>query len=188
MILILDNYDSFTYNLYQQIEKSGAKTCVIKSDKVSVKCIEKLKPKSIVISPGPGRPENSGKAMQIIQHFYKKIPILGVCLGHQCIGQIFGAKVVQAQKIFHGKTSNIEHNDNGIFKNVKNPFVAARYHSLVIDKVPNNFIKTAWSNDGEIMAIKHNIYPLTGIQFHPESFMTIEGDKLIKNFINESKD
>lgn len=185
MILIIDNYDSFTYNLYQQIESLGAKTKVIAHDKITVREIRNLKPSKIVISPGPKRPKNSGISMSAIKHFYKQIPILGVCLGHECIGEIFGAKVVHAVTILHGKTSKIYHNHQGIFKGIKSPFKAARYHSLVTDPVPAAFDLAAWDEKNEIMAISHKHYPLHGIQFHPESFMTAEGNKLIKNFLNE---
>ncbi|MFH1284388.1 MAG: aminodeoxychorismate/anthranilate synthase component II [Candidatus Peregrinibacteria bacterium] len=183
MILIIDNYDSFTYNLYQQIESLGCRTKVFEHDKVAIDGISKLKPSKIIISPGPGRPENAGISMQVVQKFYSQIPILGVCLGHQCIGQIFGSRVIHAKEIRHGKTSKIYHNADTLFKNLRSPFTAARYHSLVIDKVPKDFTLTAWDEIDEIMAIRHNKYPLFGIQFHPESFMTKEGNKLMKNFL-----
>lgn len=185
MILLIDNYDSFTYNLYQQIETLGEKVKVIKNDSITINEIEKLKPKKIVISPGPGRPENSGISMKAVQKFYTKIPILGVCLGHQAIGQIFGSKVIYAKKVLHGKTSKIYHSKDFLFNNIKNPFLAARYHSLILDKVPNDFILTAWTLNNEIMGIKHKKFNLFGIQFHPESFLTQEGDKIMKNFLYE---
>ena len=187
MILIIDNYDSFTYNLYQQIESLGQKVVVYKNDKITIKEIEKLKPEKILISPGPKNPDDSGISIDVIKTFYKKIPILGVCLGHQCIGQLFGSKVIHAEKVFHGKTSNLYHTGENLFKNIANPFLAARYHSLIIDKVPHDFKITAWTKKKEIMAIKHNKYPLYGIQFHPESFLTKEGSKLMNNFLNENK-
>ena len=183
MILIIDNYDSFTYNLYQQIEALGKKTRVFKNDEISLDKIKKLKPEKIIISPGPKRPEDSGLSLKIVQNFHKKIPILGVCLGHQCIGQIFSSKVVHAKKILHGKTSKIFHNNQGILKNIKNPFEAARYHSLILEKLPEDFTLTAWTKNNEIMAIQHNKFPLHGVQFHPESFLTEEGNKLMKNFL-----
>lgn len=183
MILLIDNYDSFTYNLYQQIESLGKKTRVFKNDEITLEQIKKMKPEKIIISPGPKRPENSGLSIKIVQNFYTKMPILGVCLGQQAIGQIFSSRVVHAKNILHGKTSKIYHNKKGIFKNIKNPFEAARYHSLILDKVPGNFILTAWTKENEIMAIQHNKYPLYGVQFHPESFMTEEGNKLMKNFL-----
>lgn len=185
MILIIDNYDSFTYNLYQQLEKLGAKTLIRKNDKISINEIEKINPKKIVISPGPGKPDESGISINVIKKFYNKKPILGVCLGHECIGEVFGAKVIHAKKIYHGKTSKILHLNRGIFKKINNPFIAARYHSLLLDKVPNNFKLLAQTKDKEIMAIKHNNLPIIGIQFHTESFMTQQGDKIIKNFLNE---
>jgi anthranilate synthase component 2 len=186
MILIIDNYDSFTYNLYQQIESLGEKTIIFKHDKITIKEIEKLSPQKIIISPGPKRPEDSGISMEVIKKFYKKIPILGVCLGHQCIGELFGSKIIHAKKILHGKISKIFHSKDILFKNIKTPFNAARYHSLAIDKVPKNFYLTAWTSDKEIMAIKHKKYPLFGIQFHPESFMTEKGNTLMKNFLKNT--
>lgn len=183
MILIIDNYDSFTYNLYQQIESLGKKTKVVKHDQISLEEIKKLKPSKIVISPGPGRPENAGISTKLVQNFYTEIPILGVCLGHECIGQLFSSKVVHAKQILHGKTSDIYHNEDKLFKGLKNPFKAARYHSLILNKVPKEFNLTAWTKDNAIMAIHHNEYPLFGVQFHPESFLTEEGNKLMHNFL-----
>lgn len=185
MILIIDNYDSFTYNLYQQIEYLGKKAKVVKNDKITIKEIKEMRPNRIVISPGPKRPEDSGQSIKVVQNFYTKIPILGVCLGHEAIGQIFGSRVINAKKILHGKTSKIHHNQKGIFQGLSLPFNGARYHSLVIDKTPADFDLTAWDSDNEIMAIQHKTHPLFGIQFHPESFLTKEGDKLMKNFLYE---
>lgn len=185
MILIIDNYDSFTYNLYQQVATLGYKVQVVQNDQISIAQIKKIKPKKIIISPGPGRPENSGISPKVVQNFHTTIPILGVCLGHQCIGQFFSSKVIHAKKILHGKTSNIYHHGEGLFKSLKNPFAATRYHSLTIDIIPQNFTLTAWTEDQEIMGISHKKYPLHGVQFHPESFLTEEGDKLMKNFLNE---
>lgn len=185
MILIIDNYDSFTYNLYQQIESLNKKTKVFKNDEISLEQIKRLKPEKIIISPGPKRPEDSGISIKVIKKFYKQIPILGVCLGHECIGQIFDAKVIHAKKILHGKTSEIYHNDSKLFKNISNPFSAARYHSLILDKTPQHFKLSAWTKDKEIMAIEHDKYPLYGIQFHPESFLTEEGNKIMHNFLYE---
>lgn len=184
MIVLIDNYDSFTYNLYQQIQSLGHKTAVFPNDKITTAQIKKLKPTKIVISPGPGRPENSGICTKLITEFHKKIPILGVCLGHQLIGQIFGSKIIHAKNIFHGKTSKIIHQKQGIFKKIKSPFLAARYHSLIIDKLPENFHLTAWTKENEIMAIQHKQFPIYGIQFHPESFLTPEGTKLMNNFLD----
>lgn len=183
MIVIIDNYDSFTYNLYQQVESLGEKTKIFKNDEIKINDLKKLSPTKIIISPGPGRPSDSGISKKVIKNFYKKIPILGVCLGHQCIGELFGSKIVHAKHILHGKTSKIFHTQKDLFSNLKNPFSAARYHSLVIDKIPKNFILTAWTKDNEIMGIKHKLYPLFGIQFHTESFMTKEGNKIMQNFL-----
>jgi len=183
MILIIDNYDSFTYNLYQQVESLGEKTRVFKHDEIKISEIEKLKPKKIIISPGPGRPENSGISTKVVQKFYTQIPILGVCLGHQCIGQLFGSKIVHAKNILHGKTSQTYHTEDKLFDGVQNPFTAARYHSLIVNKVPKDFTLTAWTQNNEIMAMQHNKYPLYCVQFHPESFLTKEGNKIMKNFL-----
>lgn len=186
MILIIDNYDSFTYNLYQQISLFERKVEVRKNNEISIREIEELRPTSIIISPGPKRPENSGISNKVIKKFYRQLPILGVCLGHECIGQLFGSKIVYAKKIIHGQTSEISHNGKKIFKGVRNPFAAARYHSLIIDQIPDNFELSAWTDTNEIMAINHKKYPLFGVQFHPESFLTEEGNKIIKNFFNEN--
>ena len=184
MILLIDNYDSFTFNLFQQLESLGARTRVVPHDKITIKEIKKLKPSKIIISPGPKRPEHSGISRAVIKHFYKEIPILGVCLGHECIGEIFGSKTVHAKKIMHGKTSKIFHNKQGVFQAITSPFNAARYNSLVINQVPNDFALLAWDENKDIMAIRHEKYPLTGVQFHPESFMTRQGNKLIRNFLD----
>ncbi len=183
MILIIDNYDSFTYNLDQQIRSLGEKTKVVFHDEISLSEIEKLKPSKIVISPGPKRPEDSGISPKVIEKFHTKLPILGVCLGHQCIGQIFGSKVIHAKEVLHGKTSKVLHTENKLFAGIKNPMIVARYHSLVIDKVPKDFHLTAWDEKNEIMGIHHQEYPLFGVQFHPESFLTEEGEKLMQNFL-----
>lgn len=184
MILLIDNYDSFTYNLYQLIGSLGFNVVVKKHDEITLKEIKELKPEKIIISPGPKRPEDAGISMNVIKNFYKTTPILGVCLGHQCIGQLFGVKVIHAKEVLHGKTSQVHHDGNGIFEGVKNPFAVARYHSLAIQKVPERFDLRAWTEDKEIMAIQHKEYPLHGIQFHPESFMTEDGAKLMKNFLS----
>lgn len=182
MVLLIDNYDSFTYNVFQQIGKYE-KVIVKKNDEISITQINKLNPSKIIISPGPKRPENAGISKEVIKNFYKTKPILGVCLGHQAIGQVFGVRVVQAKKIMHGKTSNVLHDQKSIFNNCENPMQVARYHSLAIEKAPKDFSVLATAKDGEIMAIKHKQFPLFGIQFHPESFMTKSGDALIKNFL-----
>jgi len=182
-LLLLDNYDSFTYNLYQQLERLGAKVVVKKNDEITIEQIKRDGYDAIVISPGPKRPKDSGISCEVVREFYKTKPILGVCLGHQCIGEVFGANVVRAQLVMHGKVSEIEHEGIGIFRNAKNPFNAARYHSLVLDRTPNDFIQTAWTRDGIIMGIQHKKYPVFGVQFHPESFLTQGGDILIRNFL-----
>jgi len=185
MILLIDNYDSFTYNLYQYLEELGKNVRVYRNDKISLEKIERLKPERIVISPGPGKPSSSGISCEVIKRFYKRVPILGVCLGHQCIGYVFGAKVIRAPQIMHGKTSLIYHDGKGIFKKVKNPFLATRYHSLIIDRktLPSNFVISASTKDGIIMGIKEKKYPLFGVQFHPESILTEEGKKILENFL-----
>jgi anthranilate synthase/aminodeoxychorismate synthase-like glutamine amidotransferase len=183
LILIIDNYDSFTYNLYQQIAALGQSVVVAKHDAITIKQITAMHPTHIVISPGPKRPKDSGISLEVIEKLHTSIPILGVCLGHECIGEVFGSKIVQAPVILHGKTDTIHHTKAGLFSNVPNPFVAARYHSLVVDTLPSKFKRTAWSNDGSIMALQHEQYPLYGVQFHPESFMTPQGDVIMKNFL-----
>lgn len=154
-----------------------------KNDEISVNDARKFD--AIVVSPGPGSPKDSGISREVVSAFYDKKPILGVCLGHQCIGEVFGAKTVHAPKVMHGKTSSIFHNGRGLFKGVANPFKVARYHSLVIDSVPDEFELTAWTRDKILMGIQHKKYPVHGVQFHPESFLTVSGDKIIKNFLHE---
>jgi anthranilate synthase component 2 len=185
VILVIDNYDSFTYNLVQYLQELGAKTHVYRNDKVSLDELKKVKFDRIVISPGPGRPQNSGISCELIKEYYKKIPILGVCLGHQCIGYAFGGRIVRADKIMHGKTSLIHHNGKDIFKGVKNPFIATRYHSLVIEKksLPKDLVITAHTEDGIIMGVKMKNLPLYGVQFHPESILTGEGKRILNNFL-----
>ena len=184
-VLLIDNYDSFTYNLYHYFEAQKCSVDVIRNDKISAKQIIKKKYKKIVISPGPGNPDQAGNCLKIVKDLFNKIPILGVCLGHQIIGQVFGAKIVNAKKLMHGKTSKILHNKIGIFKGVKNNLVGTRYHSLIIDHKTLNkdFIITAKTKDNVIMGIMHKNYNLHGVQFHPESISTKEGMKLIKNFL-----
>ncbi len=187
MILIIDNYDSFTYNLVQQIATLKLNYLVMKNDELTTELIKELSPEKILISPGPGRPENSKSSLIAIKEFYKQIPILGVCLGHQAIGYIFGAKIIRAKRIMHGKISMIKHDNKTIFKNIPQIFKAARYHSLVIDEatLPDDFEISARSEDNEIMAIRHKIYPVEGIQFHPESILTQYGNEIIYNWINQ---
>ena len=185
-ILLIDNYDSFTYNLFHYISKLKCKVDVIRNDKITSKEIIKKKYNKIVISPGPGNPNQSGNCLRIVKKIYKKIPILGVCLGHQIIGQVFGSKIIQAKKLMHGKTSKIESFRIGILKNLPKRFEATRYHSLIIDKktLSKNLEITAQTNDGIIMGIMHKKYNIHGVQFHPESFKTPVGLKILKNFLN----
>jgi len=184
-VLVIDNYDSFTYNLVQYLQELGADTQVFRNDAISLSKLKRMKIDRVVISPGPGQPKDAGISCELIVNLYKKIPILGVCLGHQCIGSVFGAKIVRAKKIMHGKTSSVYHNRRGIFKGVKNPFLATRYHSLLIDKktLPKNLTITAKTKDGIIMGVKMEDFPLYGVQFHPESILTVEGKKILKNFL-----
>lgn len=182
---MIDNYDSFTFNLVQYLGILGENIKVRRNDKIGLDEIEKMEPSRIVISPGPGRPVDAGMSKDIIKHFYKEIPILGVCLGHQCIGEVFGAEVINSGVVIHGKTSKIYHDGKSIFSGVENPFEAARYHSLILkrDTIPSSLEVTAHTEDGIIMGIRHEEYKLEGIQFHPESFLTPVGLKILKNFI-----
>jgi len=186
MILMIDNYDSFTYNLVQYLGEMGEKLIVYRNDKITLEEIKKLKPDHIVISPGPGRPEDAGISKDLIREFAGKIPILGVCLGHQCIGEVFGGKVVGAKRLMHGKTSLIYHNGKDIFKGIENPFEATRYHSLIVEResLPSCLEITAETKEKEIMGLKHKDYPIWGVQFHPESILTKEGKKILKNFVS----
>jgi len=185
---MIDNYDSFTYNLVQYFGELKVTPKVFRNDALSVEQIKKMKPERIVISPGPGRPEGAGISVDLVREFSAKVPILGVCLGHQAIGAAFGGKVIQAKHLMHGKTSQVQHNGTGLFRKVSNPFVATRYHSLVLERksLPDCFEITAWTKDRdkEIMGIKHKDYPLLGVQFHPESILTKEGKDILQNFLN----
>ena len=185
-ILLIDNYDSFTFNLYHYLSSFKTSVDVFRNDKISYKKILKKKYNKIVISPGPGNPNQSGNCISIVKSLYKKIPILGVCLGHQIIGQVFGSKIIQAKKLMHGKTSLIISKKIGILKNIPTNFVATRYHSLIIDKktLSKELLITAFTADGTIMGIKHKKYNIHGVQFHPESIKTPIGLKILKNFIN----
>ena len=187
MILIIDNYDSFTYNLAQYLGELGAKLRVFRNDEITIKKIRRLKPDKIVISPGPGRPAEAGISKELIKCFSSKIPILGVCLGHQCIAEVFGAKIVTAKKLMHGKTSKIYHNGKGIYQGLPKPFTATRYHSLIVDSksLPDCLMVTARTKEKEIMGIRHKKYRVEGVQFHPESILTDTGKKLLKNFLEE---
>jgi len=184
-ILLLDNYDSFTYNLYHYLSALKCKVDIYRNDKIKIEKIKKNKYQKIVISPGPGNPDQAGNCLKIVKHFYKTVPILGVCLGHQIIGQAFKSRIVIAKKIMHGKTSFIKHNGKGIFKGVKKMIKATRYHSLIIDKknLGKDLVITAETSDKIIMGVMHTKYNVHGVQFHPESIMTPEGIKILKNFI-----
>jgi anthranilate synthase/aminodeoxychorismate synthase-like glutamine amidotransferase len=185
LILVIDNYDSFTYNLIQQLAQQNVKYIVHKNDELDLEKIKDISPDKILISPGPGRPENSNSSLIAIKEFYKTLPILGVCLGHQAIGYVFGSKIIRAKRIMHGKLSLISHDGKTIFQNLKQNFSATRYHSLVIDEstLSSDFEISARSDDNEVMGIRHKIYPLEGVQFHPESILTEEGNKLISNWL-----
>ena len=189
MLLMIDNYDSFTYNLVQYLAEIGQEVKVVRNDQISIKEINKLNPQYIVISPGPCTPNEAGISLELIEAFKGKIPILGVCLGHQSIGQAFGGKIIHAQTIMHGKTSRISHNNRGVFSGIKNPFIATRYHSLVIDRksLPDCFDITAWTDDNEIMGIKHKELAIEGVQFHPESILSEYGHDLLKNFLDQNE-
>ncbi len=185
MLLMIDNYDSFTYNLVQYFGELGAEVRVFRNDEITIKEIEKLAPQYLVVSPGPCTPNEAGISVAAIEHFAGKMPILGVCLGHQSIAQAFGGKIIHAGKIMHGKTSMIKHDSRGIFKGITNPFEATRYHSLVIEQksLPDCFEISASTEDGEIMGIRHKELTVEGMQFHPESILTKPGHDLLKNFL-----
>ncbi len=185
-VLLIDNYDSFTFNLYHYVSSLNVKVDVIRNDKINSKEIIKKKYNKIIISPGPGKPDQAGNCIKIVKSLYKKIPILGVCLGHQIIGQVFGSKIIKAKKLMHGKTSFIVSNKIGILKNLPKKFLATRYHSLIVDKktFSKNLIITAETRDGVIMGLMHKSYNIHGVQFHPESIKTPIGLKILKNFIN----
>ena len=189
MLLMIDNYDSFTYNLVQYLAEIGQEVKVVRNDKISIEEINKLNPQYIVISPGPCTPNEAGISLSLIEAFKGEIPILGVCLGHQSIGQAFGGKIIHAQTIMHGKTSKISHNNKGVFRGIKDPFIATRYHSLVIDResLPDCFDITAWTDDNEIMGIKHKELAIEGVQFHPESILSEHGHDLLKNFLDQNE-
>jgi len=185
MILMIDNYDSFTYNLVQYLSELGQRLVVYRNDKITIDEIKKIKPSHIVISPGPGRPKDAGISESVIKEFGPGTPLLGVCLGHQAIGEVFGGKVIRADNLMHGKTSMIHHDNSNIFKGLPNPFEATRYHSLIVEKksLPEELEITAWTKDDEIMGLKHKKFPIWGVQFHPESILTKEGKSLLKNFV-----
>lgn len=187
MLLMIDNYDSFTYNLVQYLGELGAKLKVKRNDEITIPEVERLKPQGIVISPGPCTPNEAGISLEIIEKLSGKIPILGVCLGHQSIGQAFGGKVIRAKNILHGKTSEIHHDGKTLFKNLENPFVATRYHSLIVEResLPDCLEISAWTDQGEIMGLRHKKLAVEGVQFHPESILTKVGKSLLKNFLNQ---
>ncbi len=185
MIVVIDNYDSFTYNLVQYLGELGAEVRVYRNDAVTIDELEQLVPSSIVISPGPGRPEDSGISNAVIRHFHTKVPILGVCLGHQCIAHVFGGQVGQAPRLMHGKTSMIYHTGQGIFAHLPGSFPATRYHSLIVQEpLPPVLELTAFTREGEVMGIRHRHYPTFGVQFHPESILTPQGKQLLENFLS----
>lgn len=186
MILVIDNYDSFTYNLVQYLGELGEKVKVFRNNEITIPEIKKLKPDHLLISPGPGQPKDAGISEQVIMSFAGDIPILGVCLGHQAIGEVFGGKIVRAKKIMHGKTSEIYHDGKTIFKGLPKPFTATRYHSLLVEKrsLPKELEISAWTKAGEIMGLRHKKMKIEGVQFHPESILTSSGKKLLQNFLS----
>ena len=185
LIAVIDNYDSFTFNLVHYIRQCGAMVHVFRNDKTTLEEITRLNPDGIVISPGPGRPEDAGISMEVIRFFSGKKPILGVCLGHQAIAACFGGRIVHAKKLMHGKTSMVTGDDKGVFKGLKKPFAAMRYHSLAVEEatLPDCLEVSARTDDGEVMGLRHKIHPTCGVQFHPESIMTVVGKRLIRNFV-----
>ena len=186
MIVLIDNYDSFTYNLVQMIEKMGYAVKVFRNDKIDLAGIEKLRPSELIISPGPCTPNEAGISVEAIRYFAPKIPVMGVCLGHQSVAAAFGGNVIRADRIMHGKSSRIFHDDRTIFKGLPNPFEAIRYHSLIVEKnsLPDDLEISAWTEAGEIMGIRHTGYNVEGVQFHPESILTNDGPKLMEQFLS----
>jgi anthranilate synthase component 2 len=187
MLLLIDNYDSFTYNLFQYLSELGEKVVVVRNDKTTLEEIGKMKPQRIVISPGPSTPLSAGISNEVIKHFGSTLPILGVCLGHQCVGYSYGGSFGQAKEIMHGKSSQIYHNSQGVLAGLPNPFSAIRYHSLIVqrERLPDCLEITAWTDDDTIMGLRHRQYPVEGVQFHPESFMTQVGKDILRNFLTE---
>lgn len=188
MILVIDNYDSFTYNLVQYLGELGEKVEVRRNDEIDLAGIEALQPDHILISPGPCTPNEAGISLSLIEHFKGKIPILGVCLGHQSIGQVFGGDVIRAERLMHGKTSAIYHDGKGVFQGLPSPFTATRYHSLIVKKetLPDCLEISAHTAEGEIMGLRHKEYPIEGVQFHPESIITDHGHQMLRNFLKET--
>jgi anthranilate synthase component 2 len=185
-VLVIDNYDSFVYNLVQYLGELGAEPLVHRHDELSLDEIVALDPDAVLISPGPGRPEDAGLSNDVISHFAGRRPVLGVCLGHQCIGQVYGGEVVRAPEIMHGKTSLIRHDGTGVFAGLPQPLEATRYHSLVVarDSIPDDLVVTAWTDEGVVMGLRHRSLAVEGVQFHPESILTPEGKTLLANFLN----
>ena len=185
MVLVIDNYDSFTYNLVQYLGELGADVRVFRNDQISLEEIAALKPDHIVISPGPGDPSEGGISNDVIRSFGPTTPVLGVCLGHQCIGQVYGGVVSRAPRLMHGKTSAVYHNGHGLFNGIPSPFTATRYHSLIVEEpLPEGLAVTAFTRDGEVMGVQHRDYPVVGVQFHPESILTEHGKRILQNFLN----
>ena len=186
MLLLIDNYDSFTYNLYQYLAELGADVVTVRNDKTTLEEIEDMAPDGIIVSPGPSTPLEAGISNDVIRHFGSKIPTLGVCLGHQCVGHVYGARVDRANEIRHGKTSMIRHDGKGVFEGLPNPFEAIRYHSLVVlpENLPDSLEITAQTENGLIMGLRHKEHPVEGVQFHPESIMTPQGKPLLQNFLD----
>ncbi len=185
MILVIDNYDSFTYNIVQELGELGADICVYRNDQITLDEIKAMGPTHIVISPGPGTPDDGGISLEVIKELGPSTPILGVCLGHQCLGQAYGGLVTRAERLMHGKTSMIEHDADPLFEGLPNPFQATRYHSLIVqeDTIPDSLEVIARADTGEVMGLRHKEYPVVGVQFHPESILTIDGIKILDNFI-----
>jgi anthranilate synthase component 2 len=188
MIVMIDNYDSFTYNLVQYLCELGADVRVFRNDKITVAEIAAMRPAGVVISPGPCDPDKAGISLSVVQELSGRVPLLGVCLGHQCIGQAFGGRVVSAKRLMHGKTSNIEHDGKGVFRGLSQGFVATRYHSLVVerDSMPPELEISAWAEDGDVMGVRHRRLAVEGVQFHPESILTTEGKSLLANFLEST--
>ena len=184
MLVMIDNYDSFTYNLVQYFGELGSEITVFRNDQVTVEQVQQLSPDQIVISPGPGDPDDSGISNEIIRQLGPSIPLLGVCLGHQCIGHVYGGEVTRAPRLMHGRVSSVYHNGRGVFNGVPSPFKATRYHSLIVDEtVPEQLEVTAFTRDGEVMGLRHKEHPIIGVQFHPESILTEHGKRILRNFL-----
>ncbi len=185
MILMIDNYDSFTYNLVQYLGELGEELLVFRNDKITIQEIDELRPDRLVISPGPGSPKDAGVSKSLIAHFAGKVPILGVCLGHQCIGEVYGGRIIRANRLMHGKTSLIYHDGKGLFAGLPNPFEATRYHSLLVERegLPGCLEVTAETEEGEVMGIRHREFTVEGVQFHPESILTVVGKDILRNFL-----